>query len=196
MYARYLAAQRARPYATAAATGLGVMGAGDASAQLLLEDGFSAQRNAVSSLYNGAVSAPFLAWFLLLERRWPGVSVGAMLRKVLTNQLIMTSINSPLYLLWSAHAEAWVAGRTDWAAVRAATLDQCVRELPGLIGASCVCWLPVNFVNFGFVPPHLKVPYMSAAGVCWGGYLSYVAHRGEAEAPPTGGQTSAAGIDR
>lgn len=178
MYARYLAAQRARPYATAAATGLGVMGAGDLGTQLLLEPAVDAQRNAVSALYNGAISAPFLAWFLALERRWPGTSARSMLRKVLTNQVVMTSINSPLYMLWCAHAEAWVAGRADWAAVRAATWEQLARELPGVIGASFACWLPVNAVNFAFVPPHLKVPYMSAAGVCWGGYLSYVAHRG------------------
>lgn len=104
--------------------------------------------------------------------------------QVIVNQIVVSNLNLPCYLAWCNHVEAWLDGRAgDWAAVRAATLEQGARELPRMLANSFAIWLPINTINFVWVPVHLKIPYTSAISVLWGGYMSYVAHRAEHERP-------------
>mmetsp|Transcript_29658 Transcript_29658/g.44350 ORF Transcript_29658/g.44350 Transcript_29658/m.44350 type:complete len:161 (-) Transcript_29658:137-619(-) len=160
---------------------MAVMGIGDASVQVWGRGRFDAQRNAVVSAYNGATAPLFYYWWRLLDRQWPGTSVGAVVRKALTNQLVVGPFNSALFLAWSTSVEAWLArsqgGALDAAALGAAVREKALREVPGLVLSSCFFWLPANATNFMFVPMHFRVLFMSSCAVAWGAYISYVVHR-------------------
>ncbi len=97
--------------------------------------------------------------------------------QVVVNQVVVSALNSPLYMLWCGHVRAWLGGRTDWADVRIECADQLRRELPTVLTASFCLWIPINTINFAAVPPHLKIPFISAVSAGWGGYISHVAHR-------------------
>lgn len=179
MYRAYLAWQRRAPTRVSIATGFSVMSIGDLGMQCTVggRSEIDLQQNVVSATHMGLMSPLFLAWWVYLERIWPGRSAFQLARKVVVNQVVITSVNLTSYLGWCTYVEAYLAGATNWAAVTAAGLGQARRELPRMIGNSFLLWVPVNTLNFAFVPPHLKVPYSSAVSVLWGGYLSFVAHR-------------------
>ena len=40
--------------------------------------------------------------------------------------------------------------------------------------ACAAVWLPLNAINFKFVPPHLRLPFVSGAGLIWVGVLSFM----------------------
>ncbi|KAK3248037.1 hypothetical protein CYMTET_42483 [Cymbomonas tetramitiformis] len=184
MHNLYLAAQRAYPRTVAAGTGFAVMGLGDASVQALLEPKLDFHRNLVSSTYNGLISPIFYSWYAYMDRIWPpkGLRFASLMRKVLVNQIVLTSINTPVYMAWCHHVEAALAGPCeDWAAVHASFAEHARLELPGLLCASFGVWIPSNTINFLWVPQHLKIPFISAFSVAWGGFLSMVVHR---QTPP------------
>ena len=188
----YERAQKARPLIVSAVTGFTVMSIGDASVQLCTRNaqlpavaGVDVQRNMVSSAYNGAVSPLFFQWYRWLDSVWPGVSPRSLVRKVVVNQIAISGLNSPLYLTWCATIEAWLLGAADWEATLTTTRNHLVREVPSLMLTSICCWMPINVINFGVVPPHLRILYISSCGVAWTAFLSFVAHR-EPASPDVG----------
>jgi protein Mpv17 len=96
--------------------------------------------------------------------------------KVAVNQIMMTPINSALFMTWTAHFEAYAAGRRDWAQVREELKPKLVEKVPSLVLAANLVWIPVNAFNFAFVPAHLRIPFMSTVSVLWGAYLSFKTH--------------------
>ena len=41
----------------------------------------------------------------------------------------------------------------------------------------CYCaalWLPLNYINFKYVPTHWRLPFVSGTGLIWVGILSFV----------------------
>ena len=177
-------ASMARPTATGAATGFAVMSAGDAASQMLASDSshVDVRRNLVSASYNGLASPFFYRWYLFMDWAIPGATAAQLVPKVLISQLVTTGANNPIYLAWCHHVEAWLDSRdanepTDWGAVRERYMAHMARELPNLYGTSMLFWLPVNYVNFAWVPYHLKILWISCCSVAWGGFVSHVAHR-------------------
>jgi protein Mpv17 len=182
-------AQRRFPIGTSALTGFSVMAIGDTAVQLASGSAAGAphdvQRTAIASTYNGLVYSPLmhLLW-ARLDAIWPGRTMGAVARKVLANQLIVTPVNSLSFITWAktagAAARAAREGRPlDWEGVRAHTEQHLRRELPGLIGSSCCFWPVAHGLNFALVPLSLRIVFMSACSVTWGAYLSFVTHRTE-----------------
>lgn len=49
-------------------------------------------------------------------------------------------------------------------------------DLPSAIKANWALWVPANFVNFRFVPPHLQVLFANAVALAWNTYLSIVSN--------------------
>ncbi|KAG8465997.1 hypothetical protein KFE25_005567 [Diacronema lutheri] len=175
---------RARlPLATSAATGFAVMAVGDGAVQVGLDGAIDAQRVAVSSTYNGLVYAPVMhVWWGKLDAWWPGRTAGAVVRKVLVNQIVITPFNSLCFISWSKLIGAAATGarggeRVDWLAVRAQTEAHLRAELPTLLATSCAFWPFAHACNFAFAPISLRIFFMSTCSVGWGGYLSYVSHR-------------------
>eukprot|EP00271_Cylindrocystis_brebissonii_P004187 TRINITY_DN15757_c0_g1_i1.p1 TRINITY_DN15757_c0_g1~~TRINITY_DN15757_c0_g1_i1.p1 ORF type:complete len:410 (-),score=23.71 TRINITY_DN15757_c0_g1_i1:1055-2284(-) len=46
-------------------------------------------------------------------------------------------------------------------------------------------WIPVQFVNFRFVPPHLQAATVSTVGLIWTVYMSLVSHQELTPSPPS-----------
>jgi len=47
-------------------------------------------------------------------------------------------------------------------------------RFPEAFAGGCVFWPVANVLNFTFVPPNLRVPYLATAGTVWNTYLSYI----------------------
>jgi Mpv17 / PMP22 family len=60
-----------------------------------------------------------------------------------------------------------------------------VDNFPNLMKRNLVFWIPVQFVQFGFVPDDLQIPFLSAAGLCWTFILSMAAGSAQAYTSPT-----------
>lgn len=50
-------------------------------------------------------------------------------------------------------------------------------EIETTVKNSAKVWVPVNFINFTFVPPHLRQLVMNGTSVFWNCYISLVQHR-------------------
>jgi len=177
-------AQRASPVGTSALTGFSVMAVGDGMVQVgTKSEGVDPQRLLVGSLYNGCVYSPLMfVWWGRLDRVWPGRTLGAVARKVIANQFVVTPINSLAFISWTSTLGAAVGalrtgGEVDWAEVRTRTQKQLRTELPELLAYSCCFWPVAHSLNFAFVPLPLRIVFMSACSVGWGGYLSFCANR-------------------
>ena len=59
------------------------------------------------------------------------------------------------------------------------TIDTLKREAPSLVATSFCVWLPTNSLMFWLVPNAYRIAFMSSISTVWGGYCSFVAHRGE-----------------
>mmetsp|Transcript_37306 Transcript_37306/g.120503 ORF Transcript_37306/g.120503 Transcript_37306/m.120503 type:complete len:194 (-) Transcript_37306:62-643(-) len=189
LLARYLRASQSRPVAVQFATGALVMAAGDATTQAAIERQvlFDPQRNATAAVFNGGVSPALYKWYGLLDRVWPGSALRQLTPKLLLNQAVSSSLISPSFLCWSSCVEAALAGRLTAASGRAKVASDTYQRLRvdvrRIVCTSFMLWLPANAINFVFVPPHLRVAFMSVVACGWGGFLSYVAHR-EMESGP------------
>jgi hypothetical protein len=47
--------------------------------------------------------------------------------------------------------------------------------------ANWAVWIPVQIINFRFIPAHLQVLYVNMVGLFWNSYLSYISHIGHQE---------------
>lgn len=65
----------------------------------------------------------------------------------------------------------------DWEAMWSKVHLKVTTELPTTMLNSAGVWVPVNIVNFAFVPPHLRPLLMMVCSVFWNCYLSIVQHR-------------------
>ena len=179
----YLAASQARPSTVQFATGAVVMAVGDAFTQAAVERRQTpdVKRNATAAVFNGGVSPVLYWWYGLLDRTWPGSTLRMLAPKLLCNQIISSTTLSPAFVVWSAYVEAMLAGELSDAPgreqVATALSARLQTEFARIVGSSFCVWLPANAINFVFVPPHLRIAFMSTVACGWGGFLSYIAHR-------------------
>ena len=175
-----------RPLVTSALTGFGVMALGDTGVQVAADE-LDVSRVLVTSTWNGAVSPGFYVWYKFIDTVYANAPLSQFAKKLFVNQLVLTSLNTPCFMLWCAYVEAALdrPGAHPWERVHEATAEQFAREVPGLIASSWAMWVPANAIQFRFVPRHLKIAYVSTLSVLWGAYISFVAHRRpETPGPP------------
>ena len=181
--ALYLRASQAYPSTVQLATGAFVMAVGDASTQLAVEGGQTLDPNRIgcAAFFNGAISPVLHSWYQLLDRTFPGVSVRALAPKLIANQMVSSPILSPAFVAWSMVSEAWLAGELKdmrgCEEVGLRTYQRVRNDFSTIVSSSLCVWLPANAVNFALVPPHLRIAFMSTVACCWGGFLSFMAHR-------------------
>ena len=166
------------PLATSACTGFTIMLVGDGAVQLLIEQqhtsaSFDGVRSSTSSFFTGVQAVWMTRWWRWLDVAVPATNLSGLVRKLVVNQLMLTGTLTPSYMLWSGIVEAPLRGlAVDWAGLR----ERLRTELGGLLVQSWCLWLPVHLFNFTVLPPHMRVPVVSVASVCWNGYLSFVSH--------------------
>ena len=130
----------------------------------------------------------------MLDRRFPGATMAAAAKKVLINQVVITVPINGGFLAYTTFVEGLLAARPTGDNVNDGgggggvaledTLDLCrarvkaqlVEDLPHVFKRSCMWWLPVNSLNFLFVPPDMRVLPTIFASVLWSAYISLTAH--------------------
>ncbi|XP_004482081.2 mpv17-like protein 2 [Dasypus novemcinctus] len=120
----------------------------------------------------GCSMGPFLhGWYAWLERLLPAAGPRRLpraLAKVLLDQLLA----SPLLAAWYFLGLGCLEGQT---------MQESCQELGDkfweLYKADWCVWPPAQLLNFLFVPPPLRVTYVSGVTLCWDTYLSYLKYR-------------------
>ena len=181
LLARYESASKARPVAVQIATGSTVMAVGDTIAQLAVErrTSLDAKRVAVSSLFSGFIISPALYRLMVgVDRIFPGQQAGAVAKKAFAHQTICAPLLGPSFVVWSSMVEAALGGErfnVEQAVTRtAARLRQ---DFANIWGASYAFWLPANALNYGLVPPHLRIAFNTMSACVYNTFLTWIAHR-------------------
>ena len=87
------------------------------------------------------------------------------------------------------------AGEGEWDAttVQRVIAARWNTDLGMLFLSSAAWWLPVNTLNFLFVPTHLRVLPTIFGAMVWNTFFSLTAHREHKVSPDVGGRAAAAG---
>jgi hypothetical protein len=110
-------------------------------------------------------------WYRWLGIRFPGTSVGSVAKRVFTDEFIFTPLYYPVFLtlLWKLeHGEKLSftkIGSMLWA------------EMPTLILAEWIIYVPTQSLNFRYVPGKFQVLFSNVVGIVWNGYLSWTADK-------------------
>lgn len=197
---------RERPLLTNMGVSAVTMTTGDLSAQAIEQhrtpetktptETFDLQRTLIAVGWNTVLFTPvFLVWFRRLDRMFPGGSTLAALKKVCTNQLVITVPINAGFLAYTTSVEALTRApgglrrkieEFDAAKVAERVELQFQSDLPGIFKRSCQFWFPVNFLNFLLVPATHRVLPTIFASTCWSVYLSLAAHKHGAVGPAPG----------
>lgn len=125
-------------------------------------------RAASYTIANGVLIGPVLHWwYSLLRTQYPGPGMGALVRRVATDQFIFAPLIIPAFLstiltLQGRPSDVPATLRAEW-----------LNTLMNNWGL----WIPAQFVNFYFVPARLQVIFSQATGLVWNCYLSYVSFK-------------------
>lgn len=191
MQAAFAGLSKRRPFGMSVATAFGVVTVGDVIVQASAEGAVDLRRSAVPATYSALVAPIYFVFWRWLDARWPGTTLGPVLKKALFNQALTSPPNNAGYIAWCtywlvpppSHAANVPVSERVWARLR--------DELPGIVGTSALAWVPMNILNFMFVPLHHRVLFMSSVNCVWAGWLSHqVNHDGGARG--RGGREGAA----
>lgn len=109
------------------------------------------------------IYSPILyGWYQWLDRRFVGTAPKIIVRKLLLDQFLLTP---PLLVVFFA-GMALMEG--------APLLKECQEKFGSTFSKSCLFWLPVQTVNFVFVPPKFRVTYMGACALAWVNILCWI----------------------
>jgi hypothetical protein len=175
MMQAYNAASRRRPLAMGMATAAVVVATGDATVQLLRERTVDPRRSAVPAMYSGAFAPIYFVFWRYLDVILPGRGLGAGISKALLNQVVTTIPNNVGYMAWCTY---WLK-KPDSESTSSKLIGARLRaELPNIIGQSNAFWIPMNALNFMFVPLHYRILFMSSVNCVWAGWLSNAVNGG------------------
>ena len=181
LLARYEHASKVRPVVVQIATGGTVMALGDTLAQLAVErrKSLDVKRVAVSSLFTGLVISPALYRLMVgIDRLLPGQTAAIIAKKAFAHQTICAPLLGPSFVVWSSVVEAVLGGeRFSLQQTVNHTAARLRQDFVNIWGASYAFWLPANALNYGLVPPHLRIAFNTAAACKYNTFLTWIAHR-------------------
>lgn len=164
MLSALAAASRRRPLAMSTLTAFGVVATGDALVQAVREPSINPRRSLVPASYSGLLAPIYVVWWRWLDVRFPGTGLSVVLKKAMANQLVTSLPNNVGYMAWCTY---WLEdGSREGIGTRLRT------ELPSIVGAAFSFWMPMNAINFAWVPMHHRILFMSVANCAWAGWLS------------------------
>jgi hypothetical protein len=97
-----------------------------------------------------------------------------------------TMVINPIFFAYSSTVEGCVAAhgaaggsflQPDWAAVRATTWRRYEEDLLPVVLTAYKGWVPLNCLNFFFLPPQFRIVTVAVAATVWNAYLSLVTHQ-------------------
>ena len=190
MLTRYELASKGHPLKVQIATGAVVMAAGECAAQMVVEgrQRLDAKRVAVSSTFSGLVISPALYRLMVaVDGFFPGQQASQVAKKAFAHQTICGPLLGPSFVVFSSLVEALLAGQLSSAhgchAAVSHTTARLRQDFTNIWGASYTFWLPVNAINYGVVPPHLRIAFNTASACIYNTFLTWIAHRRVTEPP-------------
>jgi protein Mpv17 len=165
---KYSALVQRRPLTTNAAIGFIVATLGDIGCQLAFEHSeYSLKRTIDMGIIRAVVMAPFLhVYFPFLNRLVPGSTRWAVLRRVITDQII----GSPVSITLTFVAAGILQGNPS------SILPRIQEQLLPTWRQSVVYWPIAHFINFSYLPVHHQPVYAHVASLYWNAVLSYRAN--------------------
>lgn len=120
-------------------------------------------------------------WMVLAERFFPGTSPASMIKKVVVDQLIISSILMICFLMinegtnWKHILRANCILVIDGRGVDSG-ITKIEKDFTTMIVANWQVWVPTQFINFYFMPLHYRVIYINVVAFFWNIYVSWKAH--------------------
>ena len=190
MWQTYQRLIKQKPLLTSSITGASVMAVGDLIAQNIKiktsreneENYFDYRRTFCMSVWSGVIMAPtFLLWFKKLDKWFPGNSVRSAMLKVVTNHAAVAVPFNAVALAYTVTSENLLSYVLDGVSfdkfdIYTEIKYRCETDLFKLFLASSSVWIPVNILNFLFVPSHLRVLPTIFTSLAWNTFLSHTAH--------------------
>ena len=179
MLRAYVQRLQTHPLSTNAASASIITIIGDALAQYLEQR--EQQRPASAVAWDPERTARMFCWGatwmgapMSVYYRWLVARFGERVApKLLVNQLGMAPLTNALFFSYQEALKPETALAT-WAERYTTRM---ANEFPAVTGYSMLCWIPAQYVNFSYVPLHLRPLYLNTGMVLWTAYLSIAGHR-------------------
>lgn len=101
-------------------------------------------------------------WYKWLDGRYIGIAPKIIMKKLLLDQFLLTP---PLIVIFYIGMAA-MEGNPLVEELQSKGLDTFIK--------SCYFWIPVQLINFVFVPPHIRITYMGMSSLAWVNILCWV----------------------
>lgn len=168
----YNAHLAATPLKTTALSTCIIMSAGDIFCQLAIEGGsissFDVMRTARMTIIGLAMVGPTLHyWYGYLHRRFPGIAARTVALRVAGDQFLF----APIFLAAILAAIFTLSGIPD------SYPDHMRNNYVEALVVNWGIWIPVQFINFRFIPAQHAVLFANFVALFWNSYLSWSAHR-------------------
>ena len=181
----YELAAKASPLTVQIGTGMGVMAVGECLAQLAVErrQSIDVKRVAVSSVFSGFIISPVLYRLMMrVDKFFPGQQPMQIAKKAFAHQTMCAPFLGPSFVIYSTLVEALLAGQLATQhgcdAAVSLTAARMRQDYANIWSASYSFWLPANAINYGLVPPHLRVAFNTLSACVYNTFLTWIAHRG------------------
>lgn len=126
------------------------------------------------ALLNVAFVAPVLHhWYQFINRTLPGKNLSRVVQRTFWDEFVFSPMYIPVFLgmLWklegNSHGQIWNMTKS---------------EVPNIIVAEWVTWVPTMLVTFRYVPVKFQVLVINVVGVAWQTFLAYMANNAHANA--------------
>jgi len=152
------------------ASGFAIVGSGDAFSQMLIE---KKPRLDVKRLLNITVYGSLISgglshfWYRGLDVLFgPSMTLKSSLKKILVDQFVLTPPEIFCYMAW-AH---FGTGKTE------PFFDKLKSDYLQVLIVNYQMWLPLQFINFFYVPERHRVLFQCFFMMIWATFLSYASH--------------------
>lgn len=104
-------------------------------------------------------------WYRWLDSRFPCTSRPVVIKKLILDQFLLTPWLVAIFFIGMSYMEG-LRGE--------AVLDECKVKFLKTFVLDCCYWLPVQALNFLFIPPMLRVAYIGITTFVWLNVLCYI----------------------
>ena len=161
----YVHALETSPIATKTITAGAISACGDLLCQMGAQPGpFDLVRTARMVTWAMALTPVTHAWYNALNKHLAAKP----LAKVACDQLLLTPLSLSAFLLYCGALES---GTLAGGILKVQT------SFSKILLANLCVWVPVQYVNLGYVPPLYQVLFGNAVGLCWSAYLSFAVNK-------------------
>lgn len=153
----------------AALTSASLSATGDVLAQSLIGDiqkgDYDISRTLRMFGYGWFFYGPYqFYWYNLLSHLLPAQSLPNFISKVAANQLLLAPVTLSVVFAWNLG----LTGQSEQ------IVNKIKNDLLPSMAKGWLFWIPAASINFFYVPVERQVLWMSACGVLWTAYLSYI----------------------